>query len=576
MHTLPDLIAHRVDALAERRLYTYLEDGDTDERILTYGGLHSEASRIAASLSDIVAPGSRVLLLYPSGIDFITAFFGTMYAGAIAVPAYPPNPRLARESLGHLERIVADCNAEAVLTTSEILESMASLLSASPVLADLQWLASDRFDDLGASAWQVPELTPSNIAFLQYTSGSTSQPKGVMLTHGNLLANLAAITEAFYGEQRGCRIASWLPLYHDLGLIAGILLPIFLSGETVLMSPLHFMQRPVKWLRVIDRYKIHSSGAPNFAFDLCVRGVSEMAKDSLDLSSWKVACNCAEPVRAETIRRFSEAFARCGFEQKAFCPSYGLAESSLLVTGASPDIGPVMREIDHAVDGANTTGSVMRVSSGVAPSSTRIALVDPYSGQALPDGTEGEIWVQSPSIATGYWGNREATDASFAARVHNDEDSGAWLRTGDLGLRIEGELFVTGRIKDVMTIGGRQIYPQDVEDLVQSLDKRFKYGSGIAFGIATEDGEGLAIAQETSVLTADEQEFAVRRMRAAAYQQLHVQLHSIFLLKPGGIPKTFNGKLRRNACKMAIASGELPITYESRMGKTLEEMHEPS
>ncbi|MEA2664112.1 MAG: hypothetical protein QOI11_1056 [Candidatus Eremiobacteraeota bacterium] len=348
METLVELASLRAErSTAPHPFVTFLRDGDCDEEILTYEGLSHDARRIAGALRNLVAPGSRVILLYPTGTEFLTAFFGVLHAGAIAVPLHPPNPKRPGVGVEHLERIATDCDADIVLSTTTMIEALQDVARASPVLSRLGWVASDQFD-LG-SEWRSPGIDGSTIAFLQYTSGSTSRPKGVVLTHGNLLANTAMMAEAIFPHHAAFRWVSWLPLYHDMGLIGGILTPFACGAETILMSPLHFMQRPVRWLRALDRYRAYVSCAPNFAYDLCARAVSEKAKDELNLSAWKVAMNGSEPVRAQTLRRFESAFARCGFASTAFYPCYGLAENSLIVTGSVPEAGPVIRVLDEAV-----------------------------------------------------------------------------------------------------------------------------------------------------------------------------------------------------------------------------------
>ncbi|RQR70563.1 MULTISPECIES: fatty acyl-AMP ligase [unclassified Burkholderia] len=552
--------------------YIFLADGEDAEERLTSAQLLSAANRIGGALRDDVAAGARVLLVYPSGLEFIKAFFGAVCAGTVAVPIYPPSRKVTTDELAHFERVAADCGAEIALTTGAYLDQLAPTIASSPVLGGIRWLATDA---LLATGWTPEAIDGDSLALLQYTSGSTSKPKGVMLTHGNLLSNMASIHEAFGGFHHRLRCASWLPLYHDMGLIGTMLTPFFGGAETIFMSPAHFLQRPIRWLRMIDRYRVTVSGGPNFAYDLCVRGVSTVAKTRLDLSTWKVAFNGSEPVRSETLTRFRDRFADSGFASSAFMPCYGLAESALLVAACRFDREPsiVGDRAPHHHDG--TQGQQReRVTCGPCAPSTTITIVDPVDCSPVPPGAEGEVWVRSASVAAGYWHSPELTNHTFAARLARTDDdpdgaraaAGTWLRTGDLGRMHGDELLITGRLKDVMVINGRKIHPQDVEDHVQSLDRRFRLGGGIAFVVEEDGYERVALVQEVNAGSTDEAAGLAALAREFVFRRFRVALHGIALVAPGGVPKTFNGKLRRQACRQAYAEGALPTLYAFKAG----------
>ncbi|WP_316214632.1 fatty acyl-AMP ligase [Bradyrhizobium sp. SZCCHNR2035] len=554
MNTFVDLLEERASELGRARLFCYLSDGVSTEETLSYGAALARARRIGAALAEMAAPGGRVLLLYPSGLEFIEAFLGTMCAGLIPVPAYPPNTREPNASVAHLSRIVQNCSAELVLTTRVLARKLLSDGEiSSSLLSRPTWICVEDLDLPSANDWRRPDIGPDSVALLQYTSGSTANPKGTMLTHGGLIANLKAIQEAFVAGKHGFTVASWLPLYHDLGLIGCVLAPVYTRAQLVFMSPQHFIQRPIRWLRMIDKYGAYISGAPNFAFDLCSRAITDTAKQTLDLSRWKIAANCSEPIRLSTLKRFEAAFAPSGFRWTSFCPAYGLAESTLLVTAARPRTGPTVIQASDPGKG-DAAAERSCVSSGRAPSGVEIAIVDPVT---LRVADEGEIWVSSRSLAIGYWNNSAQSAATFVAGVPGLK-GGPWLRTGDLGRMHHGELVVTGRLKDLIIVGGRKIHPQDVEDVVQSIDRRIRQSAGSAFGCVKDGTEQLMLVQEVSNCTREQLSELAKRARIAVYDNLQILLHTIAFVPAGGVPKTLNGKLRRSQCKALFETAELP------------------
>ncbi|HSK81412.1 MAG TPA: fatty acyl-AMP ligase, partial [Thermoanaerobaculia bacterium] len=447
-----EILENRAAEQGERPAYVFLSYGETGvaEERLTYAELDARARAIGASLQEAGAGGERVALLFPPGADFVASFFGCLYAGAVAVPALPPRPRGADP---RLQAICRDARPRVALTTAEKLPALERAAAEIPELkAALRMAPATE----GAADWRRADLGPEALAFLQYTSGSTSSPKGVMVSHGNLVHNEELIRRTFE-QSSGSVVLGWLPLYHDMGLIGTVLQPLYTGAVSYLMTPGAFLQRPARWLEAISRYRATTSGGPNFAYELCVRKVGEAERESLDLSSWQVAFNGAEPVRAGTLRRFAEAFAPCGFRATAFRPCYGLAEATLLVSGGRPEGEPRVRALDaealerHDVVEGDAARSRELVGCGAAMQ--EVLAVDPESGDPCPPGGVGEIWVAGPSVARGYWERPEETATTFGARLA--DGTGPFLRTGDLGFVSGGELFLTGRLKDLIILRGR-------------------------------------------------------------------------------------------------------------------------
>ena len=542
--TLTSLLGFRAAEQPEREAYVFLSDagehaGEKTAARLTWGELDRRARAIAIALRESLQPGDRALLLYPPGLEFVAAFFGCLQAGVVAVPAYPP--RLHDRSQTRLRAIARDAEPRAALTTSAILAALAE--SPLPELAAVRWIATE---GLAGSGTELPEPDPESVAFLQYTSGSTATPKGVMVTHANLVHNERMIGEAFDQDESSV-VVGWLPLYHDMGLIGNVLQPLHAGARCVLMSPVAFLQRPRRWLEAVSRYRGTTSGGPNFAYELCVRRIPPEQREGLDLSSWRAAFNGAEPVRAETMERFAEAFAPCGFRAEAFYPCYGLAEATLFVTGE--DAGRPPRVEDR------------RVSCGRAWGGQRIAVVDPEAGIELPPGLEGEIWVEGPSVARGYWRNPEATERDFHARLAGGE--GPFLRTGDLGLLRGGELYVTGRIKDLIILRGRNHYPQDIELTAERSHPDLRPGGGAAFSVDVMGEERLVVVQEVERRRRSGLEELSEAVRRAVAEEHEVQVHEVVLVRAGTVPKTSSGKVQRRLCREHYLNGELQVLGRS-------------
>jgi acyl-CoA synthetase (AMP-forming)/AMP-acid ligase II/acyl carrier protein len=553
--TLVDLVSFRAADAPGRTAYSFLRDGEELEAGLTYAELDRRARGVAELLSDRGARGRPVLLLYPPGLDYVAGFFGCLYAGALAVPAYPPRPN---RSADRLASIVGDAEPVVALTTARLLDrTRARLRETAPALAVLAT------DDARGDR-EPAEADPGAVAFLQYTSGSSADPKGVAVTHANLMHNVALMARTFElgGDER---IVSWLPPYHDMGLIGGILCPLFCGAPAVLMAPAAFLQRPLRWLEAISRERATSSAAPNFAYDLCARQIAPEDRGGLDLSSWRLACCGAEPIRADTLHRFAEAFAPHGFDSRAFAPSYGLAEATLLVSARRPGTPPAVGrfgaralEENRVVVAAGEPERAL-VSCGSAPPGVRVAIVDPDSRELCPAGRVGEIWTASESVARGYHRRPEESAATFAARVAGGDET-AYLRTGDLGFVHDGEIFVAGRIKDLIVLRGRNIYPQDVERTAQSAHPALSLGASAAFSVAGADGEALVVVQEIPRRFGPaDAELVARAVRRAVAEWHDVEPHAVVLVKPLGVPKTSSGKIQRSACRDRYLRDALPV-----------------
>ena len=574
--TIVGLLCERARRSPERLTYVFLRDGETEETRLALGEIDRRARIVATTLQRMNARGERALLLYPTSDDFVTAFFGCLYAGVIAVPVPPLAPARMTRMLPRLQAIAHDARAQLVLTMSHVCTLLPTLATAAPDLEMLRWLATDTLAPDGAGEWIDRDLDADGIAFLQYTSGSTANPKGVAITHANILHNQASIQSRFASGEDMVHV-SWLPLHHDMGLIGSLLGTLYSGGRAILMSPESFLQRPVRWLHAISRYRADVSGGPNFAFEHCVRRVTPEQRLSLDLASWSLAFTGAEPVRADTLQRFTDTFAPCGFRGEAFYPCYGLAESTLLATGGARHAPPVVRawrsdalERGLAVEavGEDDPDNVRRlVSCGRSLDDQHIAIVDHETGRGRDVRTVGEIWVSSPSVARGYWNQSEETGRTFCAQLSGVDDR-RFLRTGDLGFLDEGELFVTGRLKELIIIDGRNHYPQDIEQTAEAADPSLQPGACAAFSVDAAGEDRLVIVAEMQRRAPDRNngvDDIARAIRRAVAEIHGIEVHAVRLLKPGGILKTSSGKLRRLACRDAFLTGMLDVGGEGNV-----------
>ncbi|WP_338723475.1 non-ribosomal peptide synthetase [Pseudomonas tolaasii] len=549
--TLVESLQRRAAQTPDQVALRFLADTAEQNVVLSYHELDQRARTIAAALQANAVLGDRAVLLFPSGPDYVAAFFGCLYAGVIAVPAYPPEST-RRHHQERLLSIIADAEPRLLLTIASLGDGLAQIDNAPPVLS------VDTLDAGIAGNWVAPELQADDIAFLQYTSGSTALPKGVQVSHGNLVANEVLIRRGFGIDLNPDDvIVSWLPLYHDMGLIGGLLQPIFSGVPCVLMSPAYFLGRPLRWLEAISEYGGTISGGPDFAYRLCSERVSDTALERLDLSRWRVAYSGSEPIRLDTLERFAEKFAVCGFTPNNFFASYGLAEATLFVAGGTRGNGIPALRVDEQALAANRAepgqGSAI-MSCGTSQPEHAVLIADPHTLAELPDNRVGEIWASGPSIAHGYWRNPEATAKTFVQQAGR-----TWLRTGDLGFIRDGEVYITGRLKDLLIVRGHNLYPQDIEQTIEREVEVVRKGRVAAFAVQDAGLEGIGIAAEISrsvqkILPPEALIKAIRQAVAEAYQQAP---SVVVLLNPGGLPKTSSGKVQRAACGLRHADGSL-------------------
>ncbi len=567
-----DILECLADERPDKKAFGYLLDGEGAELQLLYAELARSARSIGAALREQGVQGQRVLLLYPPGLEFISAFLGCLYGGAIAVPAYPPDPMRLARSLPRLQAIAADAQTDWVLTTGLIHGMAGALFDIAPDFGKMHWLATDTLADMSA-AWRRPEVGPDRLALLQYTSGSTGTPKGVMLSHGHLLHNSKCIQAGFAHSEQSSGV-TWLPLYHDMGLIGGVLQPLFAGGPCTLLSPLDFLRRPLRWLQAITRFRATTSGGPNFAYDLCLRKISASERATLDLSSWRMAPVGAEPVSRETLERFAATFAECGFRREALFPCYGLAEATLFVSGghlgssASPlsvQVGPL--EHGRIVPGPGSCEPCRELlSCGLVVPEMQVVIADPEQGTRCAAAQIGEIWVSGPSVALGYWNRPQETEEIFSAQLSDDGvRRGRFLRTGDLGFLHGGQLFVTGRRKDVIILHGRNLYPQDIERTLENSHQAVRPGCTAAFALQWAGEERLAVAVELqrkrgeSAAAGEDLPSLAAGLAEAVAVEHEVVPQIVLLLPPGALPKTSSGKIQRQACRAAYQAGELEL-----------------
>ena len=553
MTTFAELLRTRAAESPNQRIFTFLDHEGNEAAQLDYATLDRRAREIAAVLQHRGLGGERALLVYPPGIGFIEALYGCIYAGTVAVPCPPPDP--GRKHAGpRMRTVTADADPRLVLTDGPVVTSIREVLGeAAPPI----WATDEPGADAGA--WAPPGISAGDIALLQYTSGSTAVPRGVMVSHDNILDNCEFIAEGFDFDDRSGGVM-WLPPYHDMGLIGGMFSPIHSRRAMTLMSPLSFLLDPLGWLRAISQRRATTSGGPNFAFDLCVRRSTASQREGLDLSCWQTAYNGAEPVRPETLDAFAEAFAPSGFERSAFYPCYGLAEATLMVTG--PEHGRPPRILSAAtavlergqfapLDGE---GAVRLTSCGRPRPGAEVRIVDPDSGEACAESAIGEVWVAGRSVAAGYWNREHETRATFAAALADGR--GPFLRTGDLGFLEEGELYVTGRIQELLVIDGRAIYPASIELAVEGAVPALRHNCSAAFLIEVGAGRRLALVSEVRDDHGGLDE-VYAAMREAVAERFGLELGAICLIEPRTIPRTSSGKTQRGRCRQLFLRGGL-------------------
>jgi len=560
--TIVDILRDRSFKMPHTQAFTFLEDGETQELTLTYYELDRRSRAVAAQLQAFGLSGERAILLYPPGLDYLIAFFGCLYAGVVAVPAYPPRNQ---RKTPRIQAISIDAQASVALTTTAMLPTLQSILTLITKQGNFHWLTTDNIAQGIEDSWQQPAINGDTLAFLQYTSGSTGTPKGVMLSHGNLLHN-AAVTYQMMEHSPSSKFVSWLPVYHDMGLIGGILQPLYGAFPCILMSPASFLQRPYRWLQAISSYKGTTSGGPNFAYEQCVQRITQEQKETLDLSSWSVAFNGAEPVRQDTLELFATTFAECGFRAEAFYPCYGMAEATLIVSGGSKKALAQVKTVEKSALSQNqiveTTAQSQDIQSFVSCGQTipqqQIIIVNPETLTCCSSDEIGEIWVSGLSVGQGYWNRTEETEQTFHAYLKNTKE-GPFLRTGDLGFLDNGELFITGRAKDLIIICGRNLYPQDIELTTERSHSSLRSGANAAFTVEVNNEERLVVVQELEFRAKPDLAEVVSAIRQAVTDEHEVQVYGVVLIKPGSIPKTSSGKIQRRATRTQFENGELSV-----------------
>ncbi|MEM7030091.1 MAG: AMP-binding protein [Chloroflexota bacterium] len=580
--TLVNMLRWRAKHQPDQRACTFLVNGDTEADHLTYAQLDHKAQCIGAQLQQMQAQGERILLLHPPSLHFIAAFFGCIYAGAIAVPTVHsfrltrPNPRLVA--------ITQDAQASIALTSTSLLTKIEKQATPSSHLPDVTWLASDTVDDSLSQHWQHPEVNGQNLAALQYTSGSTGNPRGVMLSHQNLLHNLYLIHRRLALTEADVCV-TWLPPYHDMGLIGGYLEPLYSGFPVVLMSPLSFGQQPYRWLKAISDYRGTVTAAPNFAYEQCTQRVTPEQRANLDLRQWRLALTGAEPIRPQTLQRFSSTFADCGFQHNGFYPCYGLAESTLMVTGGNADVAPIIQTVQKTAlqaqkwvsRSASMPDSQALVGCGKIAKDQVLFIVHPESKKPCEPGQIGEIWVSSPSVAQGYWQRASETKRVFQAVLDLDDDPSLknrpFLRTGDLGYVHQGELFVTGRLKEIIIVRGLNYYPQDIEHAVENCHPALSHHGGAAFSAEVAGQERLVIVFEVQRQHRNvDVEDVAHIVRQVISEGFELETYGVVLIKPGQMPRTTSGKIQRLLCQDRFLANTLP-----EIGRSLrsQKMHLP-
>jgi acyl-CoA synthetase (AMP-forming)/AMP-acid ligase II len=612
--TLIDLLRDRSQSQPNKTAYTFLQNGDTAANSLTYHSLDERARAIAAYLQQHNAQGERVLLLYPQDLEVIAAFCGCLYAGAIAVPLPPPDPARLKRTLPRIQAVVQDAQATFIFTTSQIKSTIESLCAEITEFDRLHLVATEELNASLATAWQAPTIDGDTLAYLQYTSGSTSVPKGVMISHTNLMHNSACINQSFRYTADSIS-ATWLPYFHDYGLVDGLMQPLYAGIPSYVMSPLAFIKRPFRWLQAISQYQVTHSSGPNFAYEYCIRQISPEQRTSLDLSSWRVASIGAEPIRRATLDAFFATFSESGLKRSTLNPGYGLAEATLTVSLTTEAAnGPIFGtfaaaalEKNQAIASSSIEQTVRTVAScGQPVGDLNVVIVHPDQLTRCNEQEVGEIWVSGKSIALGYWQNSEATDRTFQAYL-KDTGEGPFLRTGDLGFLQAGELFVTGRLKDLIIIGGANHCPHDIELTTEKSHPAIKPTCSAAFSIDVDGEAQLVIVAELerrylkerrlaqavelpdaidlrreqrrqaevvdnnivdgTEPTVDQQldvEAVTKIIRQQVSEHHELRVHAIALLRTGSIPKTSSGKIQRSACRQGFLEGSLEVFEEWR------------
>lgn len=558
------IINKRAELTPDKVIYRFLEDGEHETDLLTFKQLDTKARTVAYYLQQHGKRGDRVLLLFPTGLEYVTAFFGCLYAGMIAIPAYPPR---RNRSLNRIHTIISDSGAKTSLLSEKVATDIQHNFANDEVLNSIQWIVYKDFDETLASKWVAKDIRPEEVALLQYTSGSTGEPKGVMITHGNIIYNSETIRRSFSFDEN-LQGVNWLPIFHDMGLIGTIIQPAYIGGANVIMPPVAFLKNPINWLKAIEKYKANNGGGPNFGYDYLISKTTEEERAKLDLSRVETFYCGAEPIRKSTLEAFTEGLKAAGVSQKQLFPCYGLAEGTLIVTGSHMKELPKYLRVNAEALSQNriqlerdgNPKHIDLVGCGHVWMETRVAIVDSETHLEVGDDLIGEVWVSGPTVAKGYWNNEEQTRLSFQAHIA-DSGEGPFLRTGDLGFFHEKELYITGRLKDLIIIRGINYYPSDIEYTVQQVDAALRPYGGAAIPVVAGDEEKLVVVQElerTAMRNADHASL-ISDIRKAIAEEHELEVFAVLLIRTGSLPLTSSGKIQRRQTKYDYLNGVLDV-----------------
>jgi len=569
-NNLVDMLQYRGDSNNSDIACILLEDGFTEKEIKTFGEIDLHARAVGASLQKIGQKGDPVLLLFPTGIDFIIGLFGCFYAGMVAIPAYPPRKNKVNE---RFHSILDNSGTQIILTNDSLFNNVNAYLEAKTLAEQFTVLNYQDIDSTSSKGWVDPQLEPDDLAILQYTSGSTGDPNGVMVTHANILYNCEFIFQSF-SLSHDSTLVNWLPNFHDMGLIGCVIEPIYGGFKNVMIPPNIFLQNPLSWLKAISKYHGTTAGGPNFCFDYCLERIPEEEREAIDLSSLTVFWTGAETIRKSTLESFADEFKVSKFNKSQFFPCYGLAEATLIVTGGNLKDDPVYLKLNRKAIEANRielastdhSDTEEYVGCGFPWINTYVYIVDPETHQRCKEDVIGEIWVYGPAVAKGYWKNPQLTNTVFGAYIKG-ADEGPFLRTGDLGFVKNGQLFVTGRLKELIIVNGKNYYPQDIENIMHNSHEALRINAGAAFSVEWDDKERLVVINEINRtyiqnLNADE---VINSIRKSIFEEYDILPFSIVLIKTGSLMKTTSGKIKRRATKDAFINDNLFKLAEWKM-----------
>ncbi|MBJ7539597.1 fatty acyl-AMP ligase [Marinomonas transparens] len=562
-NTWSKVLKKQVALQPDKTVFTFLSEEGSEKRSLSFKELDQAASGLAKELQKTCEPDDRVLLFYPQGLDYVIAFYACIYAGLVAVPLYPPQNN---RKIDFISTIAKESGATLALTTAQYKEKLENLGLSESLTKEVSWLSTDDLEFEYDASWPIVERNAEDLVYLQYTSGSTSLPKGVILNNACTLYQSEELS-MLWGTSSDSKLVSWLPHFHDLGQVFGILQPIYKGFSCVLISPATFVKRPYIWLEAISEYKATHTAAPDFAFTHSVSSISNEQKKQLDLSSIETVVNGAEPVREKTIDLFYHAFKECGFKSQAHCPSYGMAETTLVVSAQSNVLSPRSITVDpdalkkgrveDAKPGQNNARSI--VSNGKSCLQTDIKIVSPEGNVEQKERRIGEIWITGPGVGLGYWNDEEGSRETFQAKLQSSDDQRSYFRTGDLGFKCNGDLYITGRMKDLIIVRGLDHYPQDIELSVEQCHPILHKGYCAAFSMPVDGEEQLVVAVERERYYSEKVDFSkvIELIRNTVSQEHGLSLYRALILKPGSIPKTTSGKIQRQKCKAELLNNEL-------------------